>query len=181
MDGQTDETAVLWLLAAAFTVTALILPVMMLWYINRVSPEAISRRLLAGCPAIRRRTKWLKPAWDPSQPRGVGMWTQAGPGIATYTLTPEGQVRLELVRHDGRREEHVGPPLSRSTAAAWGKVIWLPPITYLSGAFAGTVVGYLTGRSQGAAVGLMLGFVVAYLLLMLLGGAVRRRAIARRI
>lgn len=105
--------------------------------------------------------------------------------MATYTLTPEGQIRLELVRDDGRREEHVGPPLSRPTASAWGKVIWLPPITYLSGSVLGTVVGYLIGgtsqRSQGAAVGLMLGFVVAYVLLMVLGRALHRRAVARRI
>lgn len=148
MGGQSDGTIVLWFLAAGFLVTALVFPAMLAWYINRLSPEAISRRLLNGCPAIRRPTKWLRPAWDPSQPRGRGMWTEDGPGMATYTLTPDRLVRLELVRDDGRREEHLGPPLSRRTASAWDALIWLPPLAYLSSAIIGALGGIRSSMAR---------------------------------
>lgn len=187
MGGQADGTVVLALLAGTFVVCVLAVPAMMIWYINRVSPEAISRRLLGGCPAIRRRTKWLTRAWDPSQPRGPGMWTQAGPGVATYTLTPERLIRLVLVREGGHREEHIGPPLARRSTSAWDRLIWLPPFTYLAAAVIGASVGYeIAGGStqqrwQGAMVGLMLSFVVAYILLIVIGRLLRTHAALRKV
>lgn len=186
MGGQSDGTIVLWFLAAGFLVTALAFPAMLAWYVNRLSPEAISRRLLSGCPAIRRPTKWLKPAWDPSQPRGRGMWTKDGPGMATYTLTPDRLIRLELVRDDGRREERIGPPLSRRTASAWDALIWLPPLAYLSSAIIGALVGYslADGSSQqrwrGSAVGLMLAVMAAYIVLTVIGRILRARRVEPR-
>lgn len=180
--GQPDGTVLLALLACAFVFSALAFPVMMLWYINRVSPEAISRRLLRGCPAISRRTKWLTRAWDPSQPRGPGMWTQDGPAVATYTLTPDRLIRLELVRKDGRREEHIGPPLTRLSSSAWDGLIWLPPTTYLFAGGIGAAVGYGAAggsrqeRWQGATIGLMLAFAAAYIVLIAVGHLLRVRA-----
>ena len=185
MGGQPDGTIVLWALAGGFLVSALIFPVMLAWYVNRLSPEAISRRLLKGRPAIRRHTKWLKPAWDPSQPRGSGMWTEDGPGTATYTLTPDRMIRLELVRDDGRYEEHVGPPLTRRTTSAWDRLIWLPPLAYLGAAIIGALSGDLIAggssqhRWQGAAVGLMLAFIAAYVVLSLIGRVLRARHVAK--
>lgn len=181
MGGQTDGAAVLWIFAGGLLVTALIFPTMLAWYIQRLSPEAISRRLLNGCPSIRRRTKWLKPAWDPSRPRGSGMWTEDGPGIATYTLTPDRLIRLELVRDDGRREEHIGPPLTRQITSAWERLMWLPPIAYLDAAIIGAGLGYLTTggssqqRGQGAAIGMMAAFVAAYIALIVIGRLLRAR------
>lgn len=96
------------------------------------------------------------------------MWTTDEPGLATYTLSEDGNVRLDVLRDDGRTEQHVGPPL-QPLPRAHRAAIRVPAYLYLGATALGAVAGGLlssgTERWTSVGVGALFGILGAYLVL----------------
>lgn len=167
----SESAAAVTMLGLFFGVLVLSGPLMLL-AINRRLPWGISRRLRAGTPSISRRTSYTAGAWNPAKPLGRGNATPNEPGWATYTLTDDGMVRLELVLADGRREQQVGPPVEPPTGQRRVTLAGLIPTAgYLVGTGGGLAIGLLIGGAIGALVGAVIGFAVAWFALILASGA----------
>jgi hypothetical protein len=117
-------------------------PVMM-FVIERRLSWGISRRLQRGRTSITIRTRYTGGAWNPARPRGPGNSTPSEPGWATYTLTDDGLVQLDLVRADGRREQFVGPPVEPPAGyRRMRRAGAIPTLVYLSCAGIGFALGF---------------------------------------
>jgi hypothetical protein len=154
---------------------------LMLRSITRLTPWGISRRLRAGGASVVRRSRYAAGVWDPAKPLGRGNATPNVPGwVATYSLTADGMIKLDLVHADGRREQRVGPPVD--APQGWQRTTTfglLPALSYLIGVGAGLGVGAAVGGSTAAVTGAIVGFAITWLGLTMLAARGRART-ARR-
>jgi hypothetical protein len=132
--------------------------------ISRQLPWAICRRLRTGESSIVRHSSYTAGVWDPSKPLGRGNSTPNVPGwAATYSLTDDGLVRLDLLHADGRHEQRIGPPVDAPDGFQRTiKIGLLPSVCYLLGIGAGGGGGLLAGGLTAAVLGAILGFVVTW-------------------
>jgi hypothetical protein len=152
---------------------------LMLASINRQTAWGISRRLRSGTPSVVRRTSYTAGVWNPAKPLGRGNATPNEPGWrATYSLTDDGLVKLELVHADGRRDQHVGPAVDAPDGLS-NKLGLLPGACYLVGTGTGLGLGLVVGGASGAAVGAVAGFAITWFGLIIVGERWRSR-LARR-
>ena len=148
-----------WVIAAGLGFATLIGagPSLMLWAAARGTPAGICKRLERG-KTVRIRTSYtLGGTWNPARPSGPRNWTRPVPGSATYRLTPDQLVVLDLVTADGHHDRFVGPPVKRPTdhdrTSRVARALVLVPA---AGAILGALIGYLvagTSRFEGAAAG----------------------------
>jgi hypothetical protein len=156
--------------------------------VQQALPWGICRRLRRGRSSVTRRISYAGGAWNPAKPLGRGNPTRNEPGWATYTLTDDGMVQLDLVRRDGQREQYVGPPVdppdSRPSVATAG---WLVVATYLGFAAAAFTVVYLASpgtnatRLGTAAMAAFAGFVLAWFTLTVTVAVRSARASQQRV
>jgi len=156
-------------------------PVMM-FFIRRGIPWGICQRLQRGWPYVTSRTTYTAGAWNPARPLGPGNDTPNEPGRATYTLTSDGLVQLDLVRADGRHEQFVGPPVEPPDGfRRTRRMAAIPTLVYLSCAGIGFALGFaLTdnhggNRVQNGILAALGGFVIAWLGLIITSAVGRAR------
>jgi len=167
VSGSTAAIAAL----GGFLVVVIASGPMLMFVIERRLPWGISRRLQRGRKSITIRTRYAGGAWNPAKPRGPGNRTPNEPGWATYTLTSDGLIRLDLVRTDGRREQFVGPPVEPPEGyARTRRAGAIPTLAYVLSAGAGSALAYgLTdsratpNRVQSGVLGAVAGWVIAWL------------------
>jgi hypothetical protein len=136
-------------------------PVLM-FLIERWLPWGICRRLRRGQKSITIRTRYAGGTWNPAKPLGRGNSTPNEPGLATYTLTNDGLVRLELVRADGRHEQLVGPPVQPPEGHARSRRIGaIPTLVYLGCAGSGFALAYWLTDSRTPSYRVQIGILAA--------------------
>ena len=155
----------------------------MMFFIRRGMPWAICQRLQRGWPYVTRRTSYSGGAWNPARPLGRGNDTPSEPGRATYTLTSDGLVHLDLVRADGSREQFIGPPVEppeefRRTRRMGA----IPTLVYLSRGGIGFAIGFVLtdqhgggNRVQNGILAALGGWVLAWLGLIITSAVGRAR------
>ena len=146
---MSESTAAAAFLGVFFFLLVAAGPVMM-FFIRRGMPWAICHRLQRRWPYVTRRTSYSGGAWNPARPLGRGNDTPNEPGRATYTLTSDGLVHLDLVRADGRREQFIGPPVEppeefRRTRRMGA----IPTLVYLSCGGIGFALGFVLTDQHG--------------------------------
>jgi len=159
---------------------------LLLAVVDRKMPWSICRRLVSRREPISMRTSYTSGAWNPARPLGRGNRTSNEPGWATYSLTDDGLVKLELDRDDGRHEEHVGPTVQ--PPANWRRrkrFTVLPSVSYLVFASLGFLLGYTVTHGQhshrlgngalGAVAGLALSWFAVTAIIALLRARLSRR------
>lgn len=175
--GMSNMSVVIWawIALAAF----LAYPPTAVWWARRRQPWAISERLLRGDAPVRIRTTFAAGAWNPAK---AGRDNRTAPvrGIATYRLSPEGLVVLDLRCADGTQERFVGPPVTRPARAADRSASWIVGgivLVYAAAAALGALVGHVVGDGQSVptVAGGALGVVTASLILAIASQAARRR------
>lgn len=151
---------------------------LMVHHAQRVTPWAICQRLRSGRDrVVRVRTNWGFGAWDPSKPLRPLSRTSDGPGTASYSLTLESLVRVEVRFKDGRVETREGPVVEPPDGARKvRRFMWMPTLLFLIVAITGGALGYVDGKAGGAGIGVLLGGLVGYVLIHVLALVLRLRA-----
>jgi len=157
-----------WVVAVGLVVATLIVVAgvpAILWAARRGLPWAICERLERG-KTVRVRTGYnLGGAWNPARSLGPQNNTRSVPGSATYRLTPDRLVVLDVVAADGQHEQFVGPPVKRPAGhRQMTRVSRALALVPAAGATLGALVGYIvtgTSRLEAAAVGALVGVFAA--------------------
>ena len=87
-----------------------------LWRVERGSPEGITSRLRrTSKPIVCKSTG--SGFWNPQGGTGSRRAVLAGAGIGTYSLTDDGDIQLVVQRPTGTQERYVGPAVERTPAS----------------------------------------------------------------
>jgi hypothetical protein len=134
----------------------------MVFFIQRGMPWGICQRLQRGWPYVTTKTTYTEGAWNPARPLGRGNSTPNEPGRATYTLTSDGLVHLDLVRADGRHEQFVGPPVDPPEGVRRTRRMGaIPTLVYLCCAAVGFALGFVLTDSHSAGIRIQTGILAA--------------------
>lgn len=176
---MSQSTAAVGVLGVFFLLVVALGPVMM-FFVQRGLSWNICRRLQRGRRSITKRTRYTGGAWNPARPRGPGNSTPSEPGWATYTLTDDGLIQLDLVRADGRHEQFVGPPVEPPDGYRRARRAGaIPTLVYLSCAGIGFALGFGLTDSRRVEAGILAalgGWIIAWFGLTLASVVGRSRA-----
>lgn len=181
-DGRRVAGIVVWLWMGGALLIVSLLSSFMIVAINRGMPWAICARLVRRRRPISYRTTYSGGVWNPAKPLGRGNATHNRPGRATYVLTGDNQVQLDIAYDDGRHEHFIGPAVDRPGNARRLRHAGLAPVlVYLTMIAAGFPIGYLastgpTGhRFEYGLLAALAGYIVAWLALTVAAGIWSRR------
>lgn len=144
--------------------------------INRRMPWSISNRVEGG-RRVKIRTTYAG-SWNPGKPLGRNNSRPNEPGRATYTLTADGMIQLDLIRRDGSHERSVGPPVQPPAGRrARSRITAIPSLVYLIGSGGGVTIGLLAARgATGAVLGALLGLIISRVGLIAAAAVMRSRS-----